>query len=261
MDERQRHVREAVLYDPIAGALTWLRPKNWRARVGDPVGWIGSKGTRVVNVDGLQLTASRLIWLYVHGELPTKHVEFINGDRQDLRLANLRLSDSYDGIPLTLERLRQVYFYDPHSGEFTDLRPDRAGRRCRRSGGVINDNGYLILRIDKRSYRAHRLAWLYVHGAWPSKHLDHINGNPIDNRIANLREAEVADNMANSRKPRTNTSGYKGVSWSKGMKQWRADIKVRGERILIGYYDCPIEAHNAYCKKAVETKGAFARFA
>lgn len=256
----QSRVREAVLYDADIGALTWLRPRSSKLKVGDRVGWTSGNGARLVRVAGIETTAGRLIWLYIHGVLPTQHVEHINGDAQDLRLSNLRLCVKRAGTPLTLERLRTVYHYNPDTGEFLDLRAPRRRRRMP-SGGNINGSGYLILRIDKRAYRAHRLAWFYVHGCWPSKDLDHANGNPLDNRIDNLREAEDAENLANSRRPRTNTSGYKGVSWSKGAKKWRADICVRGHRICIGYYECPAEAHAAYCKKAVEAKGEFARFA
>jgi hypothetical protein len=62
-------------------------------------------------------------------------------------------------------------------------------------------------------YREHRLAWLYMTGEWPTHEIDHINGDRVDNRFCNLREATASENRWNSRKRVNNTSGYKGVSW------------------------------------------------
>jgi hypothetical protein len=87
---------------------------------------------------------------------------------------------------------------------------------------------------------------------------DHINGNPLDNRRANLRLATNTENMRNRGKYRTNTSGYKGVDWRRGAGKWRAVIKVNGKQIYLGLFTTPELAHAAYCEAAKKYHGEFA---
>ena len=122
--------------------------------------------------------------------------------------------------------------------------------------GCIN-HGYLRIKIDKKSYQAHRLAWFYVYGVWPMALLDHINCDPADNRIVNLREANMSENKRNSGPHKDNKSGYKGVS-SKG-NRWRAEIWIEGNRIRLGTFTTPEEAYSAYCSAAKKHHGKFAR--
>src|SRR5690606_17410776 len=111
---------------------------------------------------------------------------------------------------LTVERLRQVLDYDKDSGVFRWKVATAHRTIVGEEAGTINQNGYRIIRVDACRYRAHRLAWFHVHGEWPSDFVDHQNGNKLDNRISNLREADKRQNAQNSRRPRSNTSGFKG---------------------------------------------------
>ena len=88
---------------------------------------------------------------------------------------------------------------------------------------------------------------------------DHINGNSLDNRRVNLRPCTQAENQANSRKGVRNTSGYKGVSWSKSAKKWQAQACAYGKRVRLGYRDDPKDAHKLYCDFILSTKGQFSR--
>lgn len=90
--------------------------------------------------------------------------------------------------------------------------------------------------------------------------VDHIDGNPLNNRRSNLRLAFQGQNRANSRISRNNKSGYKGVYWRKDMKTWRAQIRKDKVIIHLGYFNTPEEAHQAYCEAAVKYHGEFARF-
>lgn len=89
---------------------------------------------------------------------------------------------------------------------------------------------------------------------------DHINGNKLDNRRKNLRIVTRSQNMANLRPTRANKSGLKGASFHKETKKWVARIGWKGRTLYIGLYETPQEAHEAYCKKATELYGEYARF-
>jgi len=105
---------------------------------------------------------------------------------------------------------------------------------------------------------AHRVIWAMHTGKWPTNNIDHINGDPSDNRIENLREATQSQNLANSRMSVTNTSGYKGVYWHRPTQKWIAAIKRNSEKHYLGQFTCPKEAHAAYCKAAKELHGEYA---
>jgi hypothetical protein len=161
---------------------------------------------------------------------------------------------------LTVEGLRELFVYCPETGQFKVKAPRRWVRKPVGSViGSIGANGYIVIRIYGQLYRAHRLAWFYTHGCWPAEHIDHINGDRSDNRLANLREASVSQNLGNAKRSKNNTSGFKGVCRGRGDK-WRATICVNGKRRKIGSFSTPEEAHKAYCAAATEKRGEFANF-
>lgn len=89
--------------------------------------------------------------------------------------------------------------------------------------------------------------------------VDHRSLNTLDNQRDNLRLSTRSQNSANKKKYSTNKSGYKGVSWSKGMKKWCAQITVNYKNICLGYFDDPVDAAKAYDSAAKERFGDFAR--
>lgn len=163
---------------------------------------------------------------------------------------------------LRADRLRQVVNYNRDTGEFT-----RRVRGPGRSGpvgshmGCANSKGYDRIMVDGVSYLSHRLAWLYEYGAWPVAELDHINCNQRDNRIANLREATRAQNCRNTRTPKNNSSGLKGVSFNRNHGLWVASISCDGNQQVVGRFDSKEAAYAAYCAAAVRLHGEFARAA
>lgn len=160
---------------------------------------------------------------------------------------------------LTADRLRELFVYDADTGEFTRrvnvYRSAKAGQKS----GYKGKRGYVFLRITYRLYTAHRLAWLYVRGEWPPRDLDHINGNPSDNRIANLRLATMSQNIANARLSTKNRSGAKGVTWARNEQKWKAQITVHGKCHHLGYFTNKGDAAEAYARAAADAFGAFAR--
>jgi hypothetical protein len=99
--------------------------------------------------------------------------------------------------------------------------------------------------VDRHKILVHRLAWMYVYGKWPRNDIDHINGNPLDNRIENLRDVTELGNNQNLRRPKKgNISGFLGVA--PNHSRWLAKITVSGKQIYLGTYNTPEEAHQAY---------------
>lgn len=148
--------------------------------------------------------------------------------------------------------------YDPLTGLFTWN--EQCGRvKKGQVAGTVKSNGYVQIRVRGRLYLAHRLAWLCVHGELPSLMIDHINQNKQDNRIANLRLANKSQNAQNTTAPKTNTSGYKGVSWSGNSNKWRACIKLNQVFKHLGYFDCKEKANAAYksAAKQLHTHGCY----
>jgi hypothetical protein len=125
--------------------------------------------------------------------------------------------------------------------------------------GCLGVNGYWSIRLDGNLYYEHRLAWLWHHGKFPDIDLDHIDGDKWNNRIENLREATMSENIANSRLSQANHSGRKGVSWNKRLGRWHAYIVVSGKRKHLGFFETLDEASAAYADAAREAFGEFAR--
>ena len=142
---------------------------------------------------------------------------------------------------LTAARLRDLLDYDPQTGAFIWR------RNCARAGHT-DKRGYVYIQIDGRSYGAHRLAWLYVHGVWPGKMIDHGNAIKNDNRIANLEDVTNARNMQNIRAANSNSSsGYRGVCLVRSGR-WQADITRNGRKHWLGYFATALDAHAAYVR-------------
>lgn len=163
---------------------------------------------------------------------------------------------------LTAERLRECLAYDPETGVFTWLvAPNRRIRVGRIAGVACRTHGYRLIKVDGVGARAHRLAWLYMTGEWPAADIDHINGDRADNRWSNLRQATSTQNHANSKRPKHNTSGVKGVTWDSSRGQWMAGVQINGKRVHLGRFDSIEAAAAAYRAGAERVFGQYARSA
>ena len=162
-------------------------------------------------------------------------------------------------MQITREELVELLRYDGETGLFWWRIPLK-GRAMNRPCGSTSGAGYCKIWIGGRHYRAHRLAWLYVHGDVP-EFLDHINGDRADNRIENLRPATREQNNFNRSICSRNTSGLKGASFDRRRGCWIAQIRHRGIVRYLGAYDTAQEAHEAYVREAEKTFGEFAKAA
>jgi hypothetical protein len=163
---------------------------------------------------------------------------------------------------ITKERLRELLHYNPRTGIFKWRFSSRLSKLRKRGAiaGKVGNDKYRRIWIDKQTYQANRLAWLYVYGQWPVKLLDHINNDRDDNRITNLREATDKESAQNRKVRSDNKTGFKGVHWHKERKVYIARITVKGRQIFLGRFDDPEQAHFAYCRAAFKYYGDFARF-
>jgi hypothetical protein len=151
---------------------------------------------------------------------------------------------------LTADKLRELVDYDPETGIFR--RRTMAGNGTIPAGSVCGcldkSTGYVKIFVAGRSRLAHRIAWLYVHGDWPYI-IDHKNGNPSDNRIANLRNVSFQENVENRRLRTPNSSGYLGVVFEPDhptVMKYRAAIVFQDKGIHLGRFRTASEAAAAY---------------
>jgi outer membrane protein assembly factor BamB len=159
-----------------------------------------------------------------------------------------------------VHRVQELLAYNPDTGVFVWKKTTSNRVKVGSVAGNMS-KGYREISIDGKTYRAHRLAWLLTHGRWPSVYLDHVNGNPDDNRLCNLREASTSENAWNSRRHADNRSGLKGATYCRNRHHlpWQARICVNGKTKPLGWFATAEEAHRAYEKAARETFGQFAR--
>ena len=157
---------------------------------------------------------------------------------------------------LTQDLLRELFNYkDGHL--YWKSKPNSRIDISKPAGSIWN--GYVRIRINGKSYRAHRLVFLVHHGYLP-KEIDHIDGNKSNNAIENLRPATHSQNAHNAGKRKDNTSGFKGVTWYKPAKKWLARIKFKGKQNHLGYFDTAEQAYAAYCQAANKLHKEFANF-
>ena len=147
--------------------------------------------------------------------------------------------------PISHADLIRLIRYEPETGVFyrrIDTKIAVAGRRADQHKG----NGYRTVSVGGKTYQAQRLAWFYSYGVWPIGDTDHINKDPSDNRIANLRDISHSHNIVNQ----TNRGEFRGTSFHKKGKKWTAQIGVNKRTIYLGMFERREDAREAYIKAA-----------
>jgi len=139
-------------------------------------------------------------------------------------------------MTLTQEELHEQLHYDPDSGFFYWLILKNNQLNIGDRAGSINPKGYVLITVNRISYKAHRLAWFYVYGYWPENDIDHKDRIKHHNWIENLREASKQCNARNRTVACNNKSGVKGVHKSKKVNKWVAQIKVNKKSKYLGTY-------------------------
>lgn len=165
---------------------------------------------------------------------------------------------------ISQERLKELLSYDPLTGVFL-WRVKRCNKMPGDVAGCNKNRNYTVVYVEGKFYRAHRLAWFYMNGVWPSTFIDHRDTNKHNNAWDNLRLATKSQNQANVGLIKSNASGFKGVSrYSAGQsygKPWQASIRKDGKSRHLGHFSTQKEAHAAYVLAAETIFGEFARAA
>lgn len=174
-------------------------------------------------------------------------------------------------MELTPEDIRKLLDYCPETGNFIWKKRNirlgferiDKGWNTRFAGKKVKPryhrHGHCQIGIFCKNYMAHRIAWAHFYGEHPNGYIDHINNNPKDNKISNLRIATQSQNMANARIRKNNTSGFKGVSWSKRSQKWYAYINTGNKMVALGLFVEFKDAVRAREKAEKEFFGEFAR--
>lgn len=157
----------------------------------------------------------------------------------------------------THETLKSLVSYDQETGFFYWLK-DRTynAKAGDRAGHVKKATGYHYLKIQGEMISAHRLAWFYVYGTWPSI-IDHKDRVKANNAIANLREATPWQNALNVSTNSTNSSGMRGVTWNNSVGKWQAQARFNKKNHYLGVFDCPHAAQKVYADFCRERHGEF----
>ena len=139
---------------------------------------------------------------------------------------------------ITQQILKSILHYNQETGIFTWVKL-RLNNKIKAGdvAGNLQPNGYICIRINGKDYRAHRLAWLYMHGEFPPDQINHVNHDKADNRIANLCCGSHRECHKNRGMQDNNKSGFTGVIWHKQTEKWMAYIKLNGKQKTLGYFD------------------------
>ena len=145
-------------------------------------------------------------------------------------------------LPLTQERVRELLNYDPDTGVVTWR--VRTSNRVKVGDPIttLSSKGYIMVGIDGVRYKLHRIIFLYMTGAFPAHHIDHITRDRCDNRWCNLRPSTPKYNQRNMKVFSSNTSGVTGVSWYTRGMSWHVTITDNYIGYKLGSFDDFTEA-------------------
>jgi len=146
---------------------------------------------------------------------------------------------------ISLDELKEILLYNENTGDFTwKIKSKR--RNVGDIAGYFDSQGYLKITIKGIKLRGHRLAWFYFYGAYPDGIIDHIDGNPKNNSIVNLRVGTLSQNQENRKLNSNKKLRFIGVSYHKDSNTYLARIRVNKILNHIGCFKYPEDAYEAY---------------
>lgn len=166
--------------------------------------------------------------------------------------------NKYKESLINIKELKEELYYDKDTGNFYWLIPKK-GRDVTRPAGTRNNNGYRTITYQGHVYSQHRLAWFYVTGEWPLEFIDHIDGNPHNNKWDNLRQASHAENMRNRKRKFDSHTGIKGVVRDYRSDTWHVHMMINGKVVSRGPFFSYQMACKEYDRLAKDHFGEFAK--
>lgn len=124
--------------------------------------------------------------------------------------------------------------------------------------GCIGSRGRLRVRVDGRHLYVHHIVWAMTHGSWPCGEVDHINGNPLDNRPSNLRIASISQNGFNARTRKDSSSGLKGICFHRQSNSWKVQVSAYRKRHSLHNFKTKELAYDFACLLRFHLHGEFA---
>lgn len=146
---------------------------------------------------------------------------------------------------LTQERLKELLHYDPETGVFIWNKSGFGFKKDKITNCLHKNSGYIVIRVNNKLYKAHRLAFLYMEGYLPENEVDHIDRNRSNNKWNNLREVSRSCNVRNSNVPKNNKSSIKGVYYDNNLKKYRSRIVIKNKSISLGCFISLLDAAKA----------------
>lgn len=137
---------------------------------------------------------------------------------------------------LTFEEVSRLLAYEPETGILRWVKSPNSRIKVSSKAGSKSGFGYVKLKINRKEYFAHRIAWLLHYGHWPSGQIDHIDNDRANNAIANLRVCTASQNQRNQKIRRSNSSGIKGVYWDANLGKWKVQVRGDGRIQYGGHY-------------------------
>lgn len=151
-------------------------------------------------------------------------------------------------LPRPVESFENAMRAAMWNGRYAGKPAFTADTRGRRSGAILG-----------RNFLAHRAIWCLVTGQWPTHTIDHRDGDPSNNRWANLRAATRSQNVRNRASAKGSSSWFLGVTWAIRRGKWRGQIEANGKRYWLGDFTDELDAARAYDAAAIVHHGSFAR--
>lgn len=152
------------------------------------------------------------------------------------------------------DSVKDVFLYEPTTG-IVSWKVARGTKTIGAEAGTVDKLGYIRIQYAKRMYLAHRIAWFLYYGTQPSGVLDHVDGNPSNNRIDNLRKATHSQNMQNA-STRIGRSGVKNITWKRNA--WTVRFILNGKRKEFGRFQDLDLAKEFASKVRIKIYGEFA---
>lgn len=260
----QERVKSLFNYEPLEGSLTYIA-KKWERKAGASAVYFPRKGNSgVVYIEQWPFQASHIIWLYVHGYIPTCRVRYSDRDVTNLKLDNICLQIKGQGDLPTQAELREYLNYDPLTGTMVWVKLPPFGSR-QKVGGLFGCHDKIHSRMVAGFNNCQRqltsFIWCYMTGEYPKEGfvIDHKNGNTMDNSWVNLREITQQQNLGNLTRNRKNTKYLRGVA-----KNYYGKFHMRciykGVKYGGRVRDTQEEAHQDYIELHKKLHGEFSNY-